>query len=108
MDNYFNYLHLRSRFDQINAKYKLDIKDEMMLDHVARITKDGEPLWVNELMSTSSLGSQATNHLRMSKLIQKGFLDQKAQKDDRRLKAVVLGKKGKTRAQEVCDLVGDF
>ena len=108
MDNYYKYLHLRSRFDKVNIKYKLDIKDEMMLDHVAKATQDGDLLWVNELISTSSLGSNATNHIRMSKLIRMGFLDQKTQTDDRRLKAVILGKKGRARAQEVCDLVGDF
>ena len=89
LNKYFNYLSI---LEKSNKQLDLDGVDVLLLDVIAKANDAGRILNVKDLLSLKEIASQATIHGRLKHLVNVKLITLKSDKDDGRVKEVVLTK----------------
>jgi DNA-binding MarR family transcriptional regulator len=89
LGKYFRYLAI---LEKSNRQLDLDNADILILNVVAKANDAGHSLNVKDLLSLKEIASQATIHGRLKHLVKAKLITLKSNKDDGRLKEVVLTK----------------
>lgn len=93
LDSYLKYLRFA---EELNREFLLDGREVKMLDLIFMREQQGFPLNVSQLMSSSDLGSPATNHKVIAQLVRKEMIEYQIL-DDRRVKYVCVSERAKKR-----------
>ncbi len=97
LNKYFNYLSI---LEKSNKQLDLDSVDVLLLDMIAKANDAGRILNVKDLLSLKEIkeiASQATIHGRLKHLVNAKLITLKSDKDDGRVKEVVLTKLAQKR-----------
>jgi hypothetical protein len=94
LSKYFKYLAI---LEKSNRQLNLDNTDLLLLNAIAQASYASRILYVKDLLSLSEIGSLATIHGRLKHLADSKLITLKSNKDDRRLKEVVLTKLAQKR-----------
>ena len=93
LDSYLKYLRFA---EELNREFSLDGREVKMLDLIFMREQQGFPLNVSQLMSSSDLGSPATNHKVIAQLLRKEMVEYQIL-DDHRVKYVCVSERSKKR-----------
>jgi DNA-binding MarR family transcriptional regulator len=89
LSKYFKYLSI---LNKSNKQLDLDNVDVLLLDTIAKANDAGRILNVKDLLPLKEIASQATIHGRLKHLVNTKLITLKSNKDDGRLREVVLTK----------------
>ena len=98
--SYLRFLNLIDALDRMNPGKKLDCTEESLLDKIILSFHAKQSVLVGDLISLSSLGSQATLHGRLKNLSAMGYIKMAANVDGRK-KEVVPTKLALKRYDEI-------
>lgn len=84
------YLGFIEALSQINGKYDLSHREISLLNYVYLSESNNQRLNVKDLLALHQIGSQATLHSSIQRLIQKKLLKVIGSKEDRRNKFIEL------------------
>ena len=93
-DAYLQFLGFSRSVAELHGGKLLDANHTALLDAVALNWSHGQPLSVRQAIQQAHLGSPATLHKRLSRLITNGFLSAQGVEDDRRTKWIKPTDKG--------------
>ncbi len=93
-ETYFRFLRLSAAVEDLHAHEELDANHKALFEVVALHWSQGQPLSVRDTIGQTSLGSPATLHKRLQRLIAMDFLKSEALDTDRRTKFVSPSEKG--------------
>lgn len=91
---YLQFLGFSRSVAELHGGKLLDANHTALLEAVALNWSHGQPLSVRQIIQQAHLGSPATLHKRLSRLVTNGFLSTKAVQDDHRTKWVKPTDKG--------------
>jgi DNA-binding MarR family transcriptional regulator len=83
---YFRFLQLARAVDTLPEGSELDANELALLESVVLHWHEGNPMTVRQAIGLSTLGSPATLHKRITRLRQKGLLENHSEPGDRRAK----------------------
>lgn len=86
---YIRFLNILDSLDRMNLGKKLDSTEEQLLNHITLASSQGKNLLVGDLIALSDLGSQATLHGRIKRLVAMGFVKLSEDREDGRRKFVI-------------------
>lgn len=86
---YIRFLNLIDALDRINPGRYLDSLEIQLLEYIMQHHVQNKAIWVGDLISLNHLGSQATLHGRLKKLISLGYIKLFVNKADARKKSVI-------------------
>jgi len=81
---YIRFLGLINALDRLNLGKKLDHIEEKLLDKIVLCANSNEAILVGDLISLTTLGSQATLHGRLKNLISMGYIKMASNLDGRK------------------------
>lgn len=91
---YLRFLQLVSAVEALPGLEKFDANEKALFDTVVLRWSQGTPLTVREAIHQAELGSPATLHKRLQRLIAKDLLLSEHQGNDRRTKYLMPSQKG--------------
>lgn len=91
---YLQYLHLSAAIDQLPGFEEFDANHKALFEAVVLRWFQGNPLSVRETISQAALGSPATLHKRLQRLIAQDLVASESSGTDRRTKFVSPTPKG--------------
>jgi hypothetical protein len=91
---YLRFLQLVSAVETLPGLEKFDANEKALFDSVALRWSQGKPLTVREAINQAELGSPATLHKRLQRLIAKDLLLSQHEGHDRRTKFLLPSQKG--------------
>ncbi len=91
---YFRFLRLCAAIKQAPGHEQLDANHNALLESVALHCFMDQPLAVREAIDQAALGSPATLHKRLQRLIAQELITAQSTEQDRRTKHLVLTQKG--------------
>ena len=86
------YLYYLTILEKSNQELDLDGIDVLLLNFIAKANDKKQTLNVKDLLSLKEIASQATIHGRLKHLVNAKLITLKSDKDDGRVKEVVLTK----------------
>jgi hypothetical protein len=86
---YFRFLQLAKAVQALPAGVEMDANESALLEAVVLRWHEGQAMTVREAIHLGTLGSPATLHKRITRLRQKGLLDNLSEPGDRRAKFLV-------------------
>ena len=89
LNKYFYYLTI---LEKSNKEFDLDGVDVLLLNFIAKADDKKQTLNVKDLLLLKEIASQATIHGRLKHLVNAKLITLKSDKDDGRVKEVVLTK----------------
>lgn len=89
LNKYFHFLNI---LEKSNKEFDLDGIDVLLLNFIAKANDKKQTLNVKDLLSLKEIASQATIHGRLKHLVNAKLITLKSDKDDGRVKEVVLTK----------------
>lgn len=105
MANTGRYLRFIELFSEINKKYDLSSREISLMNLVYLSESNTQVLQVKDLLCQSKIGSQATIHSSIKRLIHKKLLKAVPSKDDQRVKFVELTNIAKTRYKKIEEII---
>ena len=103
--SYIRFLKMIDTFDNIKSADQLDSIEESLLDHIALTMFKDQEMLVMDLIGLESLGSKATLHKRIKKLVIKGYIQLIIDTQDERKKNVVLTPKAYRYYERLSQLI---
>ena len=100
LDKYFSYIKI---LEKTNKKLNLDDIDVLLLNAVAQALDAGRTLSVKDILLMKDIASQATIHGRLKHLVNIRLITLQSNKDDGRIKNVLLTALAHKRHQILCD-----
>lgn len=91
---YLRFLQLVSAIETLPGMEDFDANERALFETLALHWSQGQPLTVREAIGQTSLGSPATLHKRLQRLIAKGLVVSQHQGHDRRTKYLIPADKG--------------
>jgi hypothetical protein len=89
LNKYFQYLSI---LEKSNRQLDLSSIDVLLLNKIAQANDAGRILNIKDLLSLKEIASQATIHARLKHLVNAKLITHKSDKNDGRVKEVVLTK----------------
>jgi hypothetical protein len=86
---YFRFLQLAKAVSALPTGVEIDANESALLEAVVLRWHEGQPMTVREAINLAELGSPATLHKRITRLRQKGLLDNLSEPGDKRAKFLV-------------------
>jgi DNA-binding MarR family transcriptional regulator len=91
---YLRFLQLVSAFENLPGLEDFDANERALFETLALRWSQGQPLTVREAIGQTALGSPATLHKRLQRLINKGLVVSQHHGTDRRTKFLIPADKG--------------
>ena len=101
MSNSSKYLRFIELLSEINKKYDLTSREISLLNFVFIGSSNNQRLRVKDLLCLSQIGSQATIHSALQRLIQKNLLRAVSSKDDGRNKFIEITSLAQSRYSQI-------
>lgn len=101
MSNTSKYLRFIELLSEINKKYDLSSREISLLNFVNISSSDNQRLRVKDFLCLSHIGSQATIHSALKRLIKKGLLRAVSSKDDHRNKFIEITSLAQSRYSQI-------
>lgn len=95
------YLRFIELFSEINKKYELSSREIALLNFVYLSGSNNQRIRVKDLLGLSHIGSQATIHGSIKRLIKKNLLKAITSKDDQRNKFIELTDLAQSRYSQI-------
>lgn len=100
---YIRFLNCLDVLDRSSPSIKPDPIEEKLLNRIVVITSQGGEILVGDLICLSGIGSQATLHGRIKKLVAMGYVKLNEDKVDGRRKFVIPTLKAIKRYEQLAD-----
>ena len=101
----YRYLRFIDLLSDINKKYDLSSREISVMDLVYLSESKNQVLQIKDLLCQSKIGSQATIHSAIKRLIFKNLLKTVTSKDDQRVKFVELTNIAKNRYKKIEEII---